>query len=130
MWVKMAVDVVHMPPYQGKQYLVAARENFFGWVEIWALSKANATHIAQFLWKDVICRHGVFGQLIVDGGGENKAEVIELTQKLGIKRLAISAFYPQANRMVKREHKPIVDILAKITNGGLENWVENLPAIA
>ena len=32
--------------------------------------------------------------------------------------------------MVERGYKPIVDALAKMTNGGLENWVENLPAVA
>ena len=78
----------------------------------------------------MICRHGVFGRLIVDDGDENKGEVIELTQRLGIKRLVVSAFHPQANGMVKRGHKPIVDALAKMTNRGLDNWVDNLPAVA
>ena len=56
--------------------------------------------------------------------------MIELTQRLGIKRLVISAFHPQANGMVERGHKPIVDALSKMTSGGIENWVENLPAVA
>ena len=130
MWSKVAVDVVHMPPCQGKHYLVAARENLSGWVEVQALAKANSASVARFLWEDVICRHGVFRRLIVNGGGENKAEVIELTQRLGIKRLVVSAFHPQANGMVEKGHKLIVDALAKMTSGGLDNWVENLPAVA
>jgi hypothetical protein len=31
--------------------------------------------------------------------------------------------------MIERGHKPIVDGLAKITNGGLKKWVQNLHAI-
>ena len=121
MWIKVAIDVVHIPPCQGKHYLVAACKDFSGWVTVRALSKARTTQVVRFLWKDVICQHGVFRRLIVDNGGENKAEVIELTQHLGIKRLVVSVFYPQANGMVEQKHKPIVKALAKMTNRGLEN---------
>ena len=31
--------------------------------------------------------------------------------------------------MVERGHKPIVDALAKLTDGGLGNWVKNLPTV-
>jgi hypothetical protein len=31
--------------------------------------------------------------------------------------------------MVERNHKPIVDALAKLTDGGLGNWVRNLPSM-
>ena len=58
MWTKVAVDIVHMLPCQGKQYLVAAQEDLSGWVEVCALGKANSTNVAKFLWEDVICRHG------------------------------------------------------------------------
>ena len=63
----------------------------------------------------------MFEHLIVDSGGENKAEVIELTQHLGIKRFVVSAFHLEANRMVEQRHKLIVDALAKINNGSLDN---------
>ena len=121
MWIKVAVDVVHMPPCQGKHYLVAARKDFSGWVKVRALSKASATQVAWFLWEDIKSRHRMFGRLIVDSKGENKTEVIELTQCLRIKCLVISVFYFQANRMVEQGHKPIVDALTKMTNGGLDN---------
>ena len=34
MWSKVAVDVVHMPPCQGKHYLVVVRKDLSGWVEV------------------------------------------------------------------------------------------------
>ena len=63
----------------------------------------------------------MFGHLIVDGGEENKAKVIELTQRLEIQHFVVSAFHSQANGMVEQGHKPIVNALAKIINGGLDN---------
>lgn len=85
--------------------------------------------VADFLWEDVISRHGCFGKLIIDGGSENKEAVAELTRRYGIKRVVVSAYHPQANGMIERGHKPIVDALSKMSDGGSTNWVRNLPAV-
>lgn len=47
-------------------------------------ARKQTQHRLRFLWKDEICRHGIFGRVIVDGGGENKGKVIESTQRLGV----------------------------------------------
>ena len=129
MWQKVGLDVVHMPACRGMKYLVIARDDFSGWPEAKALHSATAKNVAKFLWEDVICRHGCFGKLIVDGGPENKDQVIELANRYAIKRVVVSAYHPQANGMVERGHKPIVDALSKMTNGGLLKWVDNLHAV-
>jgi hypothetical protein len=41
----------------------------------------------------------------------------------------VSAYYPEVKEMVERGHRLVVEALAKMIDGGLENWVENLPAI-
>ena len=128
-WEKVGVDIVHMQPVQGKTYLVVARDDFSGWVEARPLARATSKAVAKFLWEDVVCRHGVFGRLIVDGGPENKGLVTEFARRYGIKRVMVSAYHPQANGMVERGHKPIVDALSKMSSGGLGNWVDNLPAV-
>ena len=79
-----------MPACRGKHYIVMARDDFSGWVEGRALGKATAQNVARFLWEDVICRHGCFGKLIVDGGPEN---VIELANRYGIKRVVVVRMY-------------------------------------
>lgn len=54
-----------------------------------------------FYGKNNIYCHGVIDYLIIDSERKNKAKVIELTKQLGIKQFVISAFYPQANKMIK-----------------------------
>lgn len=49
--------------------------------------------------------------------------------KYGIKRVLISAYYPQANGIVKRGHRPIVNAVAKIRENRGENWVSHLSAM-
>jgi len=126
---KIGLDVVHMPRCKGKNYLVVAREDLSGWAEARALASANSAAIAKFLWEDVVCRHGCFGKLVVNGGPENKGRVAAFTKKYDIDRVQVSAYHPAANGMVERGHKPITDALAKLTDGGLGNWVRNLPTV-
>jgi hypothetical protein len=73
-----------MPPCQGKNYLVIAREDLSGWVEARALGNANLASVAKFLWEDVVCHHRCFGRLVIDGGLENKGYVTTFIEKYGI----------------------------------------------
>jgi hypothetical protein len=129
MWTKVGLDVVHMPSCQGKEYLVVARDDLSGWVEARALARATSEAVAKFLWEDVVCRHGCFGRLVVDGGPENKAHVAEFVKRYGIRRVRVSVYHPQANGMIERGHRPITEALACMTEGGRKNWVKTLPAV-
>ena len=120
LWMKVGLDVVHLPNCRGYKYLVVARDDLSGWPEARALRKATSKAIADFLWQEVICRHGVFGKLVVDGGPENKGWLKALTDRYGIHRVVVSAYHAPANGMIERGHKPIVDALAKMTDGGLD----------
>jgi hypothetical protein len=110
-------------------YLVVARDDLSGWVEARALHAAKAAAVARFLWEDVICRHGCFGKLVVDGGPENKKWGDVLASRYNIHKVVTSAYHPQANGMIERGHTAIVDALSKMTNGGLKNWVTNLHSV-
>jgi hypothetical protein len=103
MWQKVCLDIVYMPPVQGFKYLVLARDDLSGWVEGRPLREKTAAPVARFLWEDIICRFGLYGRLVVDGGTENKAVVSQLTERYGIRRIQISAYHPQANS-VERGH--------------------------
>ena len=60
--------------------------------------------IKKFLLKEVLTRYGCYDILVVDGGAENKAEVIVLIKRIGFKQVVISAYYPRVNRMIERGH--------------------------
>ena len=98
-------------------------------MEAQPVKRLTAERVADFLWKDFICRHGCFGRLVIDGGAENKGVVKALLDKYGIKRVLTSAYHPQANAMVERGDRPIVDALAKMGEGRGEDWVTHLPAV-
>jgi hypothetical protein len=130
LWHKVALDVVHMPLRSGKNRLVLLRGEGSGWVEGRALKNADAKSIARFIFEEGFCRHGVFVELVTDGGPENdNALVKELAKTYGMRHIITSAYNPLANGMIERGHKPIVAALTKATEGGIDNWVFHLPAV-
>ena len=118
-----------MPACNNKNYLVVGQDDLSRWVEARALANATSIAVAKFIWEDIVCRHGCFGRLVVDRGLENKKHVIAFVKKYSIERVQISAYHQQANGMVERGHNPIVEALSRMTDGGVGNWVTNLPAV-
>ncbi len=129
MFEKVGLDIVQLPQYKGKNYLVVTRDDLSGWPEARALASADSVAVAKFLWEEVVCRHGCFRRLVVDRGPENKRHVEAFMKKYGIEWVQVSAYHLAANGMVERGHKSIVDTLAKMTEGGLGNWVWNLSSV-
>jgi hypothetical protein len=125
----LGIDVTKLPDCRGYDSLVVARDDFSGWVEARPLKNPTSKKIAKFIWEEIICRHGLFGQLKVDGGPEFKGAVIQELNKLGINRIVISAYNSKANGMAERGHQPIVQALIALTMGGKKPWVDLLPYV-
>ena len=78
---------------RGKKYLVAARSDASGWVEARAISDNNSKLVSQFIYEDVICRHGMFAKAVYDRGPENKKLTADLMQRYDLPRVVISMYY-------------------------------------
>jgi len=61
----------------------------------------------------------VFDKLICDKESENKMWVKMLAKLYKIDQIVVSAYNSEANGMVKREHKPLIDALSKMIAEGL-----------
>ena len=62
-------------------------------MEAWALWKKDIKSMAKFLYKDVICRWGVFKQLSMDSSRENVNITAVLVELYNIKRVIASVYY-------------------------------------
>jgi len=93
------------------------------------LTHATSVTVSRFLWEGIIIRHDVFNKLICDKESENKMWIKMLTKLYEIDQIIVSAYNPEANSMVKREHKPLIDALSKMTAEGLNKWSDLLTLI-
>ena len=98
-------------------------------MEIRVLRAATSKAIAKFLWEDIVCRHGIFGRLVINKGSENKNLVKQFVADYSIKRVIISPYNAKVNGIIERGHKFIINALAKMTKGDVNKWIRNLHAI-
>jgi len=71
----------------------------------------------------------VFDKLICDKESENKMWVKMLTELYEIDQIVVSAYNSEANGMMKREHKPLINALSKMTAEELNKWSDLLTLI-
>lgn len=64
--------------------------------------------------------------MIINIESENKNAIVELAERYGVKNMVVSTYHLQVNGMIEHDHKPINDILLKMSAGGFTNWVQNL----
>jgi hypothetical protein len=128
---QIGVDVMGPMPRTptGKRYIVVAVDHFTKWVEARALEEADAQSIVQFLYEDIICRHGVPTLMTTDRGTEFINELVTtLANIYKIRHIRTTAYHPQGNGQVERTNRIIKDILAKITPSKPGDWSIYLPS--
>lgn len=70
-----------------------------------------------------MCYYSYFGKLIIDRRLENKDVVAAFAKKYWVKKVVISVYHLQINKMIKCGHKLIIDVFLKISNGESTNRV-------
>lgn len=126
-WQKVGLDGVYMPPREGYRFLMVAQCDLSGWVGL----NPSAPYLLERL--PIFCGKMWYFDISVSANcllieDLNTEAVAELAERYGVKRVVVSAYHPQANDMIKRGRKPVIDALPKMSDGGSTNWVRNLPA--
>ena len=128
---QVGIDVVGPLPktLTGKRYIVVAVDHFTKWVEARALEDADAQSITQFIYEEIICRHGVPTLLTSDQGTEFINELVTtLTQVYRIRHIRTTPYHPQGNSQVKQTNQTLKSILAKITPPKPGDWSHYIPS--
>jgi len=96
---------------------------FTKWVEAFPLSNIRAKTIAEVFMNQVISRFGVPLELHTDQGRNFESKMFqELAQMLGIRKTRTTPFHPQSNGQVERQHRTLLDYLAKFISENQKDW--------
>src|SRR6266542_3424827 len=109
---------------RGNKYIVVAIDYFTKYPEARVLTNANAKSVANFIYKDIICRHGCPRKIISNRETHFNNQVIEkLLERFKIRHNLSTPYHPKTNGLVERFNKTLCESLAKL-NEERENWDE------
>ncbi|GBB98573.1 hypothetical protein RclHR1_32680001 [Rhizophagus clarus] len=103
------------------RYIIVAINYFTKWLEARAIEKDNAETVAEFIYEEIICRHGYPQKVISDRGLHfNNKTIEELMKKFNIRHKLSTSYHLQTNGLVKRFNRTLCEALAKL--GGNNEW--------
>ncbi len=118
------IDIVRLltETSRGNKYIVVVINYFTKYLKARVLINANAKSVANFIYEDIICRHGCPRKIISDRGLHFNNQVIEkLLEWFKIRHNLSTPYHPKTNGLVERFNKTLCESLAKL-NEERENW--------
>lgn len=107
----------------GKKYIIVAMDYLTKWPEAKAVREATAEATVQFLYEDIICRHGCPQKILSDRGTHFNNRLLQgLVEKFQIQHLMSTPYHPQTNGLVERFNRTLVESLAKTASENLSKW--------
>lgn len=116
-WHRVGIDFIGplKTTTRGNRYIITAMDYFTRWPEAKALPAATAQTAANFIYEEIICRHGTFDVLHSDQGTHFVNEIIQqLLNKFNTKHHKVTAYHPQANGLIEKFNGTLKRTLAKI----------------
>ena len=123
---RWGIDIVGPLPLipRKNKYIVVAIEHFTRWSEARPLKTADANSVAEFIYEEIICRHGPPKIIQSDQGTHFVNKVIkQLTEKFRIKHSLSSPYHPQTNGLVERFNQTLCEGIAKVAEN-IDDWDE------
>jgi hypothetical protein len=114
----------------GNRFVVAVIDYGTKYLETKAIPTGSAEEIAQFLLRDVYCRHGIPRQILSDRGTAFKSRLVaEITEAFGAKQLFSTAFRPQTNGLVEHINGVLAQMISLYVNTAQTDWNKYLPIV-
>jgi len=87
---------------QGVQYLLVLTDYFSKWIEAEAYVNIKDSAVKTFIWKNIICRHGVPYEIVTDNGPQFISHEFDaFCTDWGIKVSYSTLRYPQGNNQAE-----------------------------
>jgi hypothetical protein len=128
---KIGIDFVGPLPVtpRGNKYIIVATDYFTKWPEARPVSEATAASAANFIYEDIICRHGCPQVILSDRGTHFRNQIVDnLLTKFEIKHLYSTPYHPETNGLTERFNRTLCESLAK-TSIDIIDWDMNIPAV-
>ena len=109
-FMRWAMDIVGPLPTSGQiRFILVMIDYFTKWVEAESYATIRANDVQNFVWKFIICRHGLPYEMITDNGSQFISLTFEdfcASWKIRLNKSTLR--YPQGNGQVESTNKTIL----------------------
>src|SRR6185436_5637918 len=115
---------------KGNKYIIVTTDYLTKWPEAKLVTNATAKEVANSLYEEIICRHGVPSSIISDRGKAFLGRVVGLLkEEVGFKHKLAVPYHPQTNGLTERFNKTLCRSLGKCVNSATEDWDDLIPSV-
>ena len=122
---KVHMDIVGILPTttSGNKFILTFQDDFSKFMTCVAIPDAEATTVAKAFFNSIITRFNIPKILITDNGTNFTSKLFsEVCKMLGVKKIHISPYHPQANGSLERSDKPLGEYLRSFAKEDGSNW--------
>ncbi|BES87356.1 Reverse transcriptase (RNA-dependent DNA polymerase) [Nesidiocoris tenuis] len=125
------VDLVGpLPTSRGQTYLLTCIDRYTRWLEALPMTDQSALTVAQTFFEGWISRFGTPVCLVTDQGRNFESALFqEVAKTLGIELKRTTAYHPQANGLIERQHRTLKSALMCRIQESRESWMNELPVV-
>ena len=129
MFQKINIDCVHL--FQSKliKTFVVIKNDLIEWMKIRVLFNLKTKTVAKFLWKNIICRFECFETIVMNEDFKNKVVTEKLLNRYKIQIKLTSIYHASINEMIKKRHRPLINVLSKLIEDKIERWSQHFYAM-
>ncbi|XP_072076500.1 uncharacterized protein [Arachis hypogaea] len=107
------------------KFLLVCIDYFSKWIEAQPLARITVEKVQSFLWKNIICRYGIPGELITDNGRQfTDSKLASFLQNFHVKHHFSSVEHPQTNGQAEVANRIILMALKKKLGEAKGQWAD------
>ena len=130
-FMRWSMDIVGpLPASRQKRFILIMTDYFTKWVEAESYATIRAKDVQNFVWKFIICRHGLPYEIVTDNGSQFISLTFEeFCASWKIRLNKSTPRYPQSNGQAEATNKTILAGLKKRLEDKKGVWADELDGV-
>ncbi|GJW94907.1 reverse transcriptase domain-containing protein [Tanacetum coccineum] len=118
------------PARGGAKFVIVAIDYFTKWIEAKPLVKITGKEVIRFVMDNIICRFGLPRIIVTDNGAQLVNEPFRgWCTRFKIQQMNTSVAHPQANGLVERANRSLMEGIKTRLGKERAGWVDELPNV-